>query len=1282
MNTRQKTALRLLSTAAGIIAFNAAVLADSINVNFHNGTPLSSSDTAEIGASGYQVPCNAWDNLGGTNGRLTTVHKYSPDDAEPVSVIEGATLAVTGSSGTYRCANLDAGSNILAGYVDDNNNNQYPTITITGVPFDYYRVVVYHSTDTANARFGRDIVNGIAFNYAAGSDVVVRTTVRTVDSCWGNAGPAEDANALAEGVNYLVTPVFPNNASKTVTIVGNRHGSNNANRACMAAVQIVEVPASEYYDATAEAKTATSEENAAVRANAHGFDTAIVKGAGENENGYGYTFDWNGTTAFTTHMVFDGGSHTVGLTAGTANWKLCENSSNDYPLWDVKSGTTLTFKGKDAGGWEGASKAAACVIAVRDGATLNLAQYNSSGTFYYQGRFYLEPGATIDVKTDDRYMRVNGGMASGQEQFYVPAQESASGKHATITGANINPAHNTTAGFGIFVGENAQLDWNTDIKDYVSGSNWVHGDIAKRGSGVLSFAKTAMLNDWTGRITVEEGTFLLSQANIFGMKESRASTLVTGGRIVASEDNKAALDYANITLNGGCVAVDATGKAHNAGDTIVISGVTLGEGVAVADAAFVLGSDREWTATESNGTITLTAGETVKKWTGAAGTTDWFTAENWSGNAVPTSSDTILIDADTTVTYSKSYPSGALAAGKIKFAANATLTVKAADYGVYNELQVKEYEGQGTLVLHRAGIKATASTVTIPETVSLVVESDGVSNHDSWFDGNSSNTLVVNGPVDVSHYLHIINRVVINGAITMNTDPHMVLKSTARLTLTALPAAVGTVTSESGATLTLSGNGKDASAYTLSSGSISGPAAITVRNCTLTLGYNLVNSHVLSGFTGVFVVGEGAKVDCANASQDGSGNLYPFGGASKIRFEGGEVVGFHQWSKTHLQAIEVVEGQTGLIDNLKDAWGNDGVNMELNGALTGGGTLTVKSASRWTLLMADNSGFSGTFIYEKTSASDTGDPYLAFTTAASASAAAEWRLDNAYGEAKFPVRFNNPAESTLYFGALTVAEASEIAVANASTTVAIGGKAGVDSEIDVPFTGNAVTLTKTGDAKLTLGAAVSFVDGTAININAGTFDVAEGAALAAADVTLATGVMVAKSFTAKSVTDNGANVPEGCRKIVTATEFRVVAATDDYITVDGIDIPLSWVEEHAGGDETFMASDSTVKAANGHNYFECYALGLDPADAASKPRATIESYADGGFAIGLEGCGTIPDGVSISLYVLSTADLEQDFAAYQPAETYGSGIGTIFKIVPSAEADAKFFKVGITISAR
>ena len=234
-------ACELVQTSTGIIlyyvdgpAYEEKTYTPSINLNFtHSGAGIDTA--ADIGLAGYAVPGSAWNNIAGKEGTTTeTIKKIDARGA--VTVDAGVSVEVSTTRGSYRCNNLAAATDLRHGYIDESDAKATPTVTITGIPYDNYRVIVYHATDSGNVPFGYDTINGNNFTYVNG--------VQTIGTdSWGNSGAYDGADAIAEGVNTLVSGIL---SGSTVTMVAHRIGTGTPSaRGCFAAIQVVEVALNE-----------------------------------------------------------------------------------------------------------------------------------------------------------------------------------------------------------------------------------------------------------------------------------------------------------------------------------------------------------------------------------------------------------------------------------------------------------------------------------------------------------------------------------------------------------------------------------------------------------------------------------------------------------------------------------------------------------------------------------------------------------------------------------------------------------------------------------------------------------------------------------------------------------------------------------------------------------------------------------------------------------------------------------------------------------------------------
>ena len=230
----------LVKTATGIVLYWVdgdanQIYTPSISLNFTYGTGYDLSTNDAVGLLRYAVPGTKWNNIPLSQdiqegeGTLNEVNAVAADGS--TAVAEDVTVTITGARGSYYCWNgsAPATSDPRHGYIDDGGAYLTPTITVTNIPYDNYRVIVYCATDTANGQFGYVSVNGTNFTYDDGV-----LTLGT--SAWGATGPNGGANAIEVGGNTVVSEVF---SDSTVTVVG--HRLSGTARGCIAAIQIVEV---------------------------------------------------------------------------------------------------------------------------------------------------------------------------------------------------------------------------------------------------------------------------------------------------------------------------------------------------------------------------------------------------------------------------------------------------------------------------------------------------------------------------------------------------------------------------------------------------------------------------------------------------------------------------------------------------------------------------------------------------------------------------------------------------------------------------------------------------------------------------------------------------------------------------------------------------------------------------------------------------------------------------------------------------------------------------------
>ena len=227
----------LVQTTTGILLFwvdgdpsDIKEYKPSININFTNGAGNGLTTSDDVGLEGYAVPGTSWNNfVVADNATFNTVNAI--DSTGAASVASGVSVSISGTRGHWNCSNLTPASNLLHGYIDESADGPTPTVTITGIPYEHYRVIVYHSTDQDGVKFGYDTINGFNFTYVDGVQQIGTTS-------WGSTGASNSAEPIAEGTNTLVSAVL---SGDTVTMVAHRIGGGTPTaRGCFAAIQVVQ----------------------------------------------------------------------------------------------------------------------------------------------------------------------------------------------------------------------------------------------------------------------------------------------------------------------------------------------------------------------------------------------------------------------------------------------------------------------------------------------------------------------------------------------------------------------------------------------------------------------------------------------------------------------------------------------------------------------------------------------------------------------------------------------------------------------------------------------------------------------------------------------------------------------------------------------------------------------------------------------------------------------------------------------------------------------------------
>ena len=451
----------------GVFSASSQGASESISINFHSGSELSGNGSAMIGLAGYQVSKDGWNSLVATNN-ASLMQLKGVRSGGGVTEYTDMSVTITGTRGHWNCSKLSSADNILHGYIDDHDSFMTPTVTVTGVPYEKYRVVVYHSTDTANIPFGYDLVNGIPFTGVSGHTVIGT-------ALWGNSGPKDSANSLEEGVNVLVSSILPNNAEKKLTVIGHRVSGSVA-RGCIAAIQI--------FDA--------SEKNVDLEIVSNRFETVLSPGEG------GWRFPDDGVVA--DHSGFggvvvgtNGISHAFASTEGYANTAISvlaaipETTSGTLVALGVKgnndvqakyngNGTfLLTYNGTAAGGTYTVTSRKVDVSGVH---AYTLRYSKNDGTVLYQDGVAIAIADRIKWKDNNAISSVEFGMRHGGGDVLTGLTAYAAYTHYWSTDVNSASKLFDTFDHSVFRDGNASLAKKAEVFTHLVGYGDTEGLLA------------------------------------------------------------------------------------------------------------------------------------------------------------------------------------------------------------------------------------------------------------------------------------------------------------------------------------------------------------------------------------------------------------------------------------------------------------------------------------------------------------------------------------------------------------------------------------------------------------------------------------------------------------------------------------------------------------------------------------------------------------------------------------------------------------------------------------
>ena len=316
----------------------------SICVNFTKDANSRIASATALGLAGYVADSGAWNNVAGANGTYTVQMGGYGEGEAAFAAACGANVhvVVSGSSGAYHNTETypTAGASPLRGYIDENSIWPKPAVKISNIPFAAYRVVVYCSTDTKDAKFGHVTINGTDYTAADGA------TTRG-DAVWG----ASRVATATEGTNVLVSDVL----SGSVVIVGGHRGSDSSVRGCIAAVQIVKCDEEDVVPLPCFGLGVKGE----IASSADGYVVTAKEGETLDEADFAFTID---KKAFNVGIAADGKSAFVAL---KSPYEVEKDEGAADGIWTENGDGTVTLNVEVVPGLYYAAASAASLNALK-----------------------------------------------------------------------------------------------------------------------------------------------------------------------------------------------------------------------------------------------------------------------------------------------------------------------------------------------------------------------------------------------------------------------------------------------------------------------------------------------------------------------------------------------------------------------------------------------------------------------------------------------------------------------------------------------------------------------------------------------------------------------------------------------------------------------------------------------------------------------------------------------------------------------------------------------------
>lgn len=193
-----------------------------IGVNFSSGR--STTDVNPVTGSAGVVSQSNWNNV---TGNTSSVPTPLVDDSNLPTTAAISTFTATNSYSVYNATQTDQDKQLLNSYLDNTNAATPTSITVTGVPYSQYDVIVYVGSDT-NGRTGHATIGSTSLYYSTQTNYGASTFPGYVQSTATTLADATSANYVR----------FTGLTDSSFTLTNVRDGNNTG----VHGFQIVQTP--------------------------------------------------------------------------------------------------------------------------------------------------------------------------------------------------------------------------------------------------------------------------------------------------------------------------------------------------------------------------------------------------------------------------------------------------------------------------------------------------------------------------------------------------------------------------------------------------------------------------------------------------------------------------------------------------------------------------------------------------------------------------------------------------------------------------------------------------------------------------------------------------------------------------------------------------------------------------------------------------------------------------------------------------------------------------------